>query len=135
MEKVFNSKVGLEILIPLCLIFGGVIVMMIVNQHWGGLVPMGLVILFSGHFYFTTYYKVRSDKQLEIRCGFLFHKTFAIDRIRKIAPTYNPLSSPALSLDRLEISYDASNTILVSPKDREGFIAALVNNNPAIVVM
>lgn len=35
------------------------------------------------------------------------------------------LSSPALSIDRLEIAYGRHGRILVSPKDRDGFLRAL----------
>ena len=34
-------------------------------------------------------------------------------------------SSPALSLDRLLIVYGVGKVVLVSPKDKEGFVSAL----------
>ncbi|MFQ5610075.1 MAG: PH domain-containing protein [Woeseiaceae bacterium] len=41
-------------------------------------------------------------------------------------PTRNPLSSPALSLDRLKITYGPKNRkVLVSPADKESFVQAL----------
>ncbi|RDW18030.1 hypothetical protein CWR45_10245 [Oceanobacillus chungangensis] len=39
--------------------------------------------------------------------------------------TKNPLSSPALSLKRLEIVYGQYNSVLISPFDREEFIRIL----------
>jgi hypothetical protein len=42
-------------------------------------------------------------------------------------------SSPALSLDRLRIDY-GTRSILVSPQDRNRFIAALRSVNPSISV-
>ena len=47
------------------------------------------------------------------------------ERIVSISPSRSPLSAPALSLNRLEISYNEGETLLVSPKDREGFVSAL----------
>lgn len=51
------------------------------------------------------------------------------DRIRAVAPSSNPLSSPALSLQRVRIDYDKPNGkgtfVLVSPQDRDGFIREL----------
>jgi hypothetical protein len=51
-----------------------------------------------------------------------------LDGLREVRPTSNPLSSPALSLDRLRIDYEAGGRarwLLVSPKDKEGFLRAL----------
>jgi hypothetical protein len=46
--------------------------------------------------------------------------------IHEVRPTSNPLSSPALSLDRLHVRYRGSSVgMLVSPADREGFLAEL----------
>ena len=42
-----------------------------------------------------------------------------IKSIRKIIETYNPLSSPAASIDRLEIFYNKFDSILISPKDKK----------------
>jgi hypothetical protein len=44
--------------------------------------------------------------------------------IRSITPTRNPLSSPALSLDRLKIEH-ARGWVMISPADKEGFLRAL----------
>lgn len=45
--------------------------------------------------------------------------------ITGVAPTRNPLSSPALSLDRLRIEVRGARPILISPSDRAGFLADL----------
>ncbi len=50
-----------------------------------------------------------------------------ISEIEDIVQTRNPLSSPALSLDRLQVSYSNGRTIMISPADREGFIEAVEN--------
>ena len=42
-----------------------------------------------------------------------------------VTPSRNPLSSPALSMDRLNISYGKRKFILVSPEDKAGFIRAV----------
>jgi hypothetical protein len=48
-----------------------------------------------------------------------------VAEITGITPTRNPLSSPALSLDRLRINYGDGNSLMVSPEDKEKFIADL----------
>ena len=48
--------------------------------------------------------------------------------IQSITPTNNPLSSPALSLDRLKIDYQKqgkNKSVLISPKNKQKFIEAL----------
>jgi hypothetical protein len=74
------------------------------------------------------------DNRLIIRCGFLYRKEVDIQSIQRIKETGNPLSSPAISLDRLEIRYGKSGWVLVSPKGKKGFIAALKSLNSAIEI-
>ena len=61
---------------------------------------------------------------LHVRSG-PFRWTVAIDSIEAVAPTSSPLSSPALSLDRLELVHGGGRRLRVSPVDKEGFVAAL----------
>jgi len=75
--------------------------------------------------FYTTGYTLLSD-QLVIRSGpFRFRVPFA--EITSVCPTRNPISSPACSLDRLEIRYRGGRSrILISPEDKPGLLAALV---------
>ena len=74
-------------------------------------------------FLYTTQYLVE-DEILKIQSG-PFKWTIPITSISQVVETTNPRSSPALSLRRLEITYGESKTIMVSPKDREGFLEAI----------
>jgi hypothetical protein len=47
-----------------------------------------------------------------------------LSEVRSVRPTRDLGSSPALSLDRLRIEY-GTRWIMVSPRDRTGFLAAL----------
>ena len=73
----------------------------------------------------STYYVV-ADGVLRIVSG-PFRWKVAISDIVEITPTRNPLSSPALSLDRLKVTYGKRRYVLVSPADKEGFIKAIEN--------
>jgi hypothetical protein len=54
-----------------------------------------------------------------------------VHEITDITPTGNPLSSPALSLDRLRIDYGPGRSLMVSPEDKERFIAdVMAMKNP-----
>ena len=57
-----------------------------------------------------------------------------IKTIKKIYSTNNPLSSPALSLDRIAVVYNKFDEVLISPKEREAFIQELLKINPNIEV-
>lgn len=48
-----------------------------------------------------------------------------IAEITSITPTRNPLSSPALSLDRLRIAYGRNNVLMISPRDKAQFLLHL----------
>ena len=43
-------------------------------------------------------------------------------------PTRDPLSSPALSLDRLKVSYGPKKHVLISPANKAGFLSAIDNS-------
>lgn len=62
--------------------------------------------------------------ELHVRSG-PFRWRVPVAQIRAVEPTRSPLSSPALSLNRLRIRYGDSKAVMVSPADREGFFEAL----------
>jgi len=70
----------------------------------------------------STYYEISGDT-LRIVSG-PYRVRIPIDVIESIEPTKSPLSSPALSLDRLRIRY-GKKQVLVSPADKRGFLRAL----------
>lgn len=72
----------------------------------------------------STRYEV-ADREVIVRST-PFHWRIEIESIESIRPSRSPASSPAMSLDRLEIRYGGGRTLLVSPKDREGFLVAVV---------
>jgi len=48
-----------------------------------------------------------------------------IDQITTVEATKSPLSSPALSLDRMRIRYGKRRRIMISPADKAGFLKAI----------
>ncbi|MGG1220498.1 PH domain-containing protein [Priestia endophytica] len=92
--------------------------------------PLPIFLLLG---FFKTGYKV-DEKTLIIHNGLLTKKV-SIKDIEKIKRTKNPLASPALSLDRIEITSHSHNGILlVSPKNKRKFISLLKEANPDIKV-
>ena len=56
-----------------------------------------------------------------------------INTIKSIEPTHTILSAPASSLDRLRISYNKYDDVVISPRRKEEFIRQLHSINPNIV--
>ena len=71
----------------------------------------------------STYYLINNDL-LTVRSG-PFKWRIKLADITAVKGSKNLLSSPALSLDRLKISYGKGKFILVSPKDKNAFKQAL----------
>jgi hypothetical protein len=69
---------------------------------------------------FSTDYTLDCDV-LAIRSG-PFRWKVPVHEIENITPTSSPLSSPALSLDRLRIEYGAGRSIMISPLEEEEFL-------------
>ncbi|WP_226537253.1 PH domain-containing protein [Fictibacillus halophilus] len=86
-----------------------------------------VIILFICWLWFSTYY-VLDDKELVIRCGPI-NKRIPYREITSAHKTWNPLSSPALSLKRIHIKYQFG-IALISPKDRDKFLRQLKERCP-----
>jgi hypothetical protein len=68
---------------------------------------------------------------LDVRCG-PFSWRVPLREVRAVTATRDPLSSPALSLDRLRIDFGRTNSIMISPEDKEGFLRELRKRVPAV---
>jgi membrane-bound ClpP family serine protease len=135
--KTYKSKFGFELIIFLTLIFGAIIVFMVYQSE-----PLKAILSVSGIFLlvyglflylnFSTEYTITEAGILNVKCGFLYNKCFDINKIKSIAKTGNLISSPAPSLDRIELTYGKFEVIVISPKDKNGFAGELTKVNPKI---
>ncbi|MGE0796997.1 MAG: PH domain-containing protein [Lautropia sp.] len=91
--------------------------------RWTLLLTVGLGVVLPLWLLLDTRYLLRPDR-LAIRCG-PFRWQVPIAEIEAIVPTRNPLSSPALSLDRLRIDYGRGRSIMISPQHRQRFLEEL----------
>ena len=80
------------------------------------------IVALIGSMLIGTHYTVAGNT-LRVACG-PFRGKVPIDAIQSVEATRSPLSSPALSLDRLRIHY-GKRRIMVSPSDRAGFLKAI----------
>ncbi|MCF2492935.1 PH domain-containing protein [Dyadobacter chenhuakuii] len=132
-KKTYKSEIGPELSISISGVLMIVSILLITKGGWAGLAIAALLAVFFLHLFSTTYYQILDD-QLRIKSGFLMDRRIPIKSITKIVETRNPLSSPALSLNRLELKYNRYDSIMVSPKDRTHFIADLLEISEHIEV-
>ncbi|WP_299534943.1 PH domain-containing protein [Ulvibacterium sp.] len=130
MQK-YPSKISAGLVVFLLAIILGSSVVMISIREWIGLGINILVLVFVAYTFMTTYYVI-DHEVLKIRCGLFVNKTVAINTISKISESRNPVSAPAVSLDRLELFYGQDKSVLISPKAKKEFIDHLLLLNPGI---
>jgi len=131
MKDVYKSKIGPPIIFPLCTV-GGMFIAMVITRAWPAVLIMGVLILVLIHTYFNTYYTIAGN-ELKVRYGFIINKTIDIGSIKKLVPTRDMRSAPALSTDRVEIFYNQYDSVLISPEDQAEFIERLKVINGEIV--
>ncbi len=129
----YTSKLGIFFVIFIIIIMGGISISMILDNEWSGLFVNFIVFGFIYYLYNATFYLIE-DETLTVKSSVLVNEEIDINTISKISETNNPYSAPAFSLDRLNIRYGKSGTILISPKDKEKFINHLKSINPNIEI-
>ena len=129
--KRFPAKIDAWLVVLLVIAIAGVIAgfvgVVLENEEPVVTLFMGavmlLVVLLIVSLLFRTYYSVEGET-LRIVSG-PFRWRVPIAEIESIEPTRNPLSSPALSLDRLRVRYSGKKSIMISPADKQRFAKAL----------
>lgn len=131
METRFSSKVDGWLVPVLGLsmvgLIGALVAVLITPNPWplrllfAGMTIAVAALLFS--IFRSTHYTI-TDQELRIVSG-PFKWRIPISEITAIAPSRNMLSSPALSLDRLKISYGKRKFVLISPSDKTRFMRVL----------
>lgn len=98
----------------------------------GKLVLVAALVAYVTYVLFYIKYEFRGDHLLIYYQPFI-KRSIKICEIKQVEATCNPLSAPAASLDRLKLTY-AGGWTLISPRDKEGFVAHLQKCNPSIKV-
>ena len=131
--KVYKSKIGIELVVPISVLFSWIIYTSVIEKKWMGLFIIILTSVFICYTFLSIKYTIEKEN-LNIKCGFLINRNIDIKTIQKVSETYNPLSSPAGSIDRLEIVYNTFDSIFISPKDKKAFIEDLKRISPSIEI-
>ncbi len=133
----YPSKVDswiLALLLFLPAVEVAVVVTSAIARAWPATVVGLLALLFVGCLYGLCVWPMRygiGEEFLVVRFG-LCRSRVRIADIREVYRTSNPLSSPALSLDRLWIQYGSRwyQAVMISPRDQEAFITDLAARVP-----
>ncbi len=78
---------------------------------------------------FPLYYEI-TPSSLLVRSGWI-RREIPLTCIQRVFPARNPLSAPALSLDRLQVDYTRGSLprfVLISPRDTTGFLRNLAES-------
>ena len=102
----------------------------VADRWWMAVVLASPLALLIWNLLSTSY--VVSGDTLTVRC-LLLRKTVCLAAVTRLRASRDIRSSPALSLDRIEVLY-GNDSVLVSPKDKAAFVNALRARKPSIVV-
>ncbi len=126
----FKSKVDwwfylLVIILPLILMINLLVTIAGLNatQLIVVVIIFALVMLLPLWLLLRTYYIIKNNS-LIIKSG-PFKWDIKISEIASVKPSRSLLSSPALSLDRLEIIYEGTKSVLISPINQKEFIKSI----------
>ena len=131
MKTVYPTKVSITLILIISLIMGCILISLAVSSKW---IPFFIDLLL----YISLVYLMVSIKYEINESQLIIHQAMGkmvidINTIKSIEPTHTILSAPASSLDRLRISYNKYDDIVISPRRKEEFIRQLQSINPNIV--
>jgi len=126
----YRSTISWWLILPVALLLITVLIIGLTRGAWAEAIIAILTSLLVLSIFLVTHYRIK-DNFLIIRCGVLYKATIDIKEIQTIKHTNNPLSSPALSLDRIEITYN-NKRVMISPEKTGEFIRQLQKINPQI---
>ena len=134
MKTVYPTKVSVTLVLIISLIMGCILVPYAIKSLW---IPFTIILIlhFLLLFMLANIKYVITESQLIIdqSLGKWGKEVIDISTIKSIEPTHTILSAPASSLDRLRISYNKYDDIIISPRRKEEFIRQLQSINPQIV--
>ena len=132
--KRFHSRIGPELLIPAIFLTSYFFYTAITAFNWAALTITGAVIIFLVYMCLSTSYFIYSTT-LEIKCGVFYDRLINIDTIKTIREVTDIFGAPATSVKRLEIRYNESESIAISPRHQFDFIKILQQINPNIKIV
>ena len=134
MKLYFGGNKFIEIVIYSCAIGIGMILMLITRHSFWYVLPYILLEIILLYFLLTFRY-VTDNNTVKIQYGFLNVKSIDIQNIQKIIIQDKQKGEPKITPLRIEIQYDKTKKIEVSPKDTVGFVENIERINPGIEII
>ena len=134
MEKAYKTKISIWLI---CAIIGSTVIpiipVLVYDFSWILVIIVALILFFALFSLFDIRYTIHNNI-LSVKYSMLSTTNYDINQIRKIKDTNSILAAPAASLDRIEIYFIQQKIpLIISPKDKNGFIRNLQSINPDIV--
>ena len=131
MDRVFKSKVGWWYHFAIVLIIVGCVAAFL-STKVVAMIFMLLLAMLALHVLLNTWYKITTDGMLIAHCSIFPEKRIPISEISAVEVTVMPVSSYALSLDRLIVYKGDAQWLLISPVNKQDFLKLLRKHNPGI---
>lgn len=130
-EQRFPSKISKSLVVYIIVVLLIVLIPVLNERNtWPLIIILGIVAVLVFYIIFSIHYIIHKQ-ELIIRYAWTNQK-IDIKSIRKIKATKNIIAAPAASLDRIEITYNQYDHIILSPRDKIKFIQALIQIQPEI---
>ena len=134
MKTVYPTKVSVTLVLIISLIMGCILVPYAIKNLW---IPFTIILILHFLLLFMLanikYVIIESQLIIDQSLGKWGKEVIDISTIKSIEPTHTILSAPASSLDRLRISYNKYDEVVIFPRRKEEFISQLQSINPQIV--
>jgi hypothetical protein len=131
--KTYQSGISSKLVAFMSVVFLAVMILPMLEGDCIGIIIIIPVAAFILHLFSTTNYTINGTT-LTVKSGFVVNITVDINAIRSIAETDTILSAPAASMDRLEITYNKYDSVVISPKNKAEFIADILAVNDQVKV-
>ncbi len=132
---IYRSKidpwVAITLIFAILGLLAAAIIPALVQHDYRGVTPIAITLVLALTLGWPLYYEI-TDAELIVRSG-LIRWRIPLTSIVRVRPSNSVASSPALSLDRLEVAYEKTGRlkkILISPKDKEAFLLELRSRAP-----
>ena len=131
MKTVYPTKVSITLILIISLIMGCILISLAVSSKW---IPFFIdLLLYASILYLMVSIKYEINESQLIIHQAMGKMVIDINTVKSIEPTHTIISAPASSLDRLRISYNKYDDVVISPQRKEEFIRQLQTINPNIV--
>lgn len=135
MDRIFKSKVDWwyhGVVLLLCV---SCVILIVRGAEIWAILVMFFCTYMSIHTLLNTWYKLTADGFLIVHCSFFPEKRIAVSEITAVESSFLPVSSYALSLDRIIIWKGNLQWLLISPVNKQEFVNVLRRMNPNIKII